>query len=147
MKSQKQIQVLVLNAENAIAGKLSACAAKSALQGVEVKIINSEKAVITGDKDYIVTRYFNKREQKNKANPEESFKLSRRPDLFLKKMIKGMLPKHNRTGSDAEQRITCYYGNPENLKAETFKYTGDKVKGKLTSIESICIALGWKNNA
>ncbi len=145
MKAEAKTEVLVINADNAIAGKVATLAAKSALNGVQVKVINSEKAIITGDKNYVVTRYSNKREQKNHGNPDESFKLSRRPDLFLKKIIKGMLPKHNRRGSDAEQRIICYYANPENLKAETFKYTGDKVKGKFTSIESICKSLGWNH--
>lgn len=146
MKLQVTTDV-VLDANDAIAGKLSAMAAKIALQGHKVQIINSEKAVMTGDKLFITKRYYAKREQKNHANPEESFKLPRRPDLFLKKIIKGMLPKHNKTGSDAEKRIICYYGNPQNLKAEAFKFTGSKVKGNTVTLESICISLGWKNNA
>ena len=138
---------LIIDANNAIVGKLSALVAKTALEGNTVKVINSEKAIMTGNREFIVQRYYNKRLQKNKANPEESFKLSRRPDLFLKKIIKGMLPKHNRKGSDAEKRIICYYGNPENLTAQPFKYTGETVKSTTTTLETICLALGWKNNA
>ena len=138
---------LIIDANNAIAGKIAVLAAKTALEGNTVKIINSEKAIMTGDSEFIVKRYYNKRLQKNKANPEESFKLPRRPDLFLKKIIKGMLPKHNKKGSDAEKRITCYYGNPENLTAQPFKYTGETVKNNTITIEKICLALGWKNNA
>ena len=83
---------LVFEADKAIVGHLAAFTAKKLLEGHAVAIVNSEKAVFSGDARKIVARYQDKRNIQRKDDPDKSPKFPRRPDLFLKRVVFGMLP-------------------------------------------------------
>jgi len=48
--------MIVLDATGLVLGRLASVTAKSLLAGEEIKIVNAEKAIITGSKDYIFQR-------------------------------------------------------------------------------------------
>src|SRR3989338_7077780 len=102
---------MIIDATNLILGRLSTYAAKQALRGNEVIIINSDKAVITGAKENILARY--KRKLIDLVgNPFHGPFRSKRPDLFIKRTIRGMLPYKGAKGRAAYDRIRCYLGVP-----------------------------------
>ncbi len=137
---------VVIDATNAIAGRLASRAAKAAVAGATVDIINAEKAVVSGDLAFLIHRYTHKRGLQNKANPEHSPKFPRRPDLFLKKMITGMLPKKSKRGAESASRIKAHLGAPALLagSAKPFERTGERLSGRTTTLEVLCKRLGWK---
>ncbi len=141
---------MIIDATSSIVGRLSAYASKKLLNGEEVAIVNAEKAVISGDAVKITARYKARRGMRYMANPEKSAKWPRRPDMFLKKIISGMLPKHSSRGAAALKRLKTYIGTPkqfESQKCEKMPKTADKLSGKSISIEKICANLGWENKA
>lgn len=138
---------LVLDANNAIAGRLAAYTAKRLVEGYEVIIVNSENAVFSGNLKKIVEKYTAKRNIQQKSDPDKSQKLPRRPDLFLRKVIYGMTPKNRvSTRKACMHNLRCYMGVPKDVKAKPIKAvkTGDKLRLKPVTIKQICLKLGWE---
>ncbi len=50
------------------------------------------------------------------GQPQKGPFVKRRPDMFVRRAIRGMLPYKQTKGRDAFERIKCYLGVPENLK-------------------------------
>ncbi len=140
-------KIIVYDAEGAIVGRLAAVVAHEALQGNEVRIVNAEKAVFSGNAEEIARKYFRRRLQQDKANPEHSAHWPRRPDLFFKRSIRGMLPWHTARGAAAFKRIIVFYGaGPSELhgaKREKPPKTQEALGRSKVSVIDICERLGW----
>lgn len=109
---------IIIDAENAIRGRVASFAAKSALQGNEVIVINSEKALISGDPQMNIADFKFIRDL-NTINPTKGPFLSRDPEKMMKRTIRGMLPDFRvGRGKEAFRRIKCYVGAPEEFKKE-----------------------------
>jgi len=112
---------IIINAEGYPAGRISSFAAKTALGGDEVAVINSEKAIISGNKETTIARAKEVRAKGGSAlkGPHHS----KDPEKRLKRSIRGMLPDYrNGRGRDAWKKIRCYNGIPEEFKdAKTVK--------------------------
>ncbi len=109
----------VIDADGAILVRLASIVAKRALRGEEITIINAEKVIITGNRDWILEKYREEREKKNVANPRRfGPKFPRRPDDILKRTIRKMLPYKKEKGRTALKRVKVYVGNPLNLAAD-----------------------------
>lgn len=134
----------VLNAEGRSVGRISSEASEKALKGKKVRIINSEKAVVTGNKKEILEKYREKFNLRNIGNPEKAPKtVSRRPDLFMKKTVKGMIPENKRKGKKAIRRIKAYINNPENLESKNKESNKQKKDKNHITVKKICEKLGW----
>lgn len=135
--------MIVVDATDAVAGRLATFVAKKLIQKEQVVIVNAEKAVISGNPDQVIGVYFKRRGMTNKANPEKAAKWPRRPDFFLKKIIFGMLPKTNRR-KQLLRELKIHIGVPEGVKdAKNYTKTTEKLGRKYISILDICQALGW----
>jgi large subunit ribosomal protein L13 len=104
---------IYINANNLVLGRLASYAAKKALLGNDIKILNSENAVITGSRKYILEKYKQRRER---GNPSNGPFFPRMPDRFVRRTIRGMLPYKRPKGRDAFKRVMCYAGVPEEFK-------------------------------
>lgn len=106
--------MVVIDAENAVVGRLASYAAKLALSGEEVVIVNAEKAIMTGNKEYIFEKYTQKRNRKSITNPRRMGpKYPRRPDDIVRRIIRGMVPYKKPKGRDAFKRVKVMVGNPD----------------------------------
>lgn len=138
---------LVIEADKAIVGHLAAFTAKKLLEGHTVAIVNAEKAVFSGDARKIVARYHDKRGIQRKEDPDKSPKFPRRPDLFLKRVVFGMLPTSRRTTRKAcLHRLRVFMGVPKELegKAKSVTKTRDRLQFKPVTVKQVCEALGWE---
>lgn len=137
---------IVIDANKAIAGRLASHAAKQAQNGEDVVIVNAEHAVISGNATKISTKLKARRGIQNKGNPEHTIKWPRRPDLLLKKMISGMVPKHAPAGKAALEKIHVYLGVPKEFegKAKKFEKTSDDLPCAFTTLSDLCRSVGWK---
>lgn len=137
---------MIIDATNLILGRLATFAAKKALLGEKVDIINCEKAVITGDPKTTYARFKQKRDM---GIPLKGPYPSRMPDRIVRRTIRGMLPRKKAKGRYAFSRVMCYIGVPEKLKdkkTETIKEADvSKVPSlKYTTVGEISKLLGAK---
>jgi len=112
---------MIIDAKDLIVGRLSSFAAKKALQGESIHIVNAEQAVVTGKKKDIITHYKHKSER---GQPITGPFIPKQEEKFLKRIIRGMLPYKRERGRVAFRKIKCYQGTPESLKdkkTETIK--------------------------
>ncbi len=100
----------LVDGEERVLGRLSSRVAKLLLDGHEVMLVNAEKIRITGHQRDITEKYKRLIELKDKSNPEHSPFHSRRPDLFVKRVIRGMLPYRKPRGKEAYKRLMVYMG-------------------------------------
>jgi len=104
---------MIINAEGHILGRLSAFAAKHALLGENVIIVNAEKLLVSGDRNAVFKKYMSRLEWKNKMNYTKGPFHQKRPDKFVRKAIRGMLPYKKTRGREAYKRVMVYIGIPE----------------------------------
>jgi large subunit ribosomal protein L13 len=137
--------MIVIDATDIILGRLAAYAAKQALLGETIRIVNAEKAVITGKPEFTLAAQKRKREM---GAPLIGPYYPRMPERIVKRTIRGMISYKKPRGKEAYARIRCYAGIPDDLKAEklvTFKHMNiEKSQAKYTTIEQISKHFGAK---
>ena len=135
---------MIINAEKLALGRIATVAAKQALLGEDVKIINCKKAVITGNKRAILKHYMHRLEL---GQPQQGPFVQRRPDFFVKRTIRGMLPKKKDRGRSALSRVRCFIDAPETVQAndKILNMPVPKRSGKrLLTVGELCMHLGDK---
>jgi len=112
-------KTIIIDGENAILGRLASYAAKKALEGYRVYIVNSEKVAISGNRLNI---YWEFREKRERGNPYKGPFYPRRPDMVVKRVIRGMLPRKKFKGREALRRVYAFIGIPEELEKYKEKF-------------------------
>ena len=137
--------MIIIDGKDLILGRLAAFAAKQALLGEVVHIVNAEKVVITGDKRKIIASYKRKREL---GAPLIGPYFPRMPDRLLKRSIRGMLDYKSSRGKDAFARIKCHIGVPSLFEGKEFISPSvmnvEKTHAKFISVGTISKELGAK---
>jgi len=109
---------IFIDADNSVLGRVASYAAKQALLGNEIAIVNSEKAIISGRKEEVINTYKTQRAI-NTIKPEKGPFFSKNPERIMKRTIRGMIPDFRQgRGKEAWRRIKCYIGIPEEFKKE-----------------------------
>ena len=108
--------MIIIDGKDAVLGRLASYAAKEAMKGEEIAVVNCEEIIITGNKkdikkDFEIRKTWVGSTQKG---PKNSFL----PEKIVKKTIRGMLPNARRSGRgrDAIKRIKCYVGVPKEFE-------------------------------
>jgi large subunit ribosomal protein L13 len=108
---------LVIDGEGQVMGRLASYAAKQALLGNEIAVLNSEKVIVTGTKENIVEKF-----QLTRKIGGDRFQgpyPSRDTEKLMKRAIRRMLPDYRvGRGREAWKRIRCYNGFPEEFKKD-----------------------------
>ncbi len=137
--------MILINAENVIMGRLASFAAKKALEGEEVTIVNAEKVVITGTKEIVMKKLKVRLGLVGKGNPEKGPKFSRMPDRILRRSVRGMLPHKKSKGREAYTQVHAYIGIPAEFEGKKFeKIPGKEESRKNVELGTICKLLGAK---
>lgn len=137
---------MIIDAKDTVLGRLGSYVAKQVLLGSKVDVINCEECVISGRKPAILDQYIRRVHRKA---PGKGPYFYRRPDMFVKRTIRGMLPFKRTRGMDAFKNVKCHIGVPENLKNEKALILKNAGTGKLHSadylkVKEICKAAGLK---
>ena len=109
---------IIIDARDAVLGRLGSTVAKYLLKGNSVSIIYSEEVIISGNKADILEKIVKWR--KKGGSSQKGPKVSKMPDRLLKRMIRGMLPWNRTGGKEAYKRLMCYTGSGE-FKEEELK--------------------------
>jgi len=120
---------MIIDATGLVLGRLASVTATNLLAGNEIKIVNAEKAIITGRRESIYEEYFACR---HRGHKERGPYFPRRPDMIMKRTVRGMLPYKLKRGRDAMARLRIYVGTPRDLVGQEFEQPQDaKIKGAL----------------
>ncbi len=137
---------IYIDATNMILGRIASYAAKKALLGNSINILNCGDAVITGNKKDIFGKYKHRRERGNTVNGPFFPKI---PDRLVRRTVRGMLPYKQPRGSEAFKRVMCYIGVPEEFKGKKMITlpSADVAKTKnfrFVHVKDVCKLIGGK---
>ena len=115
--SAEKLPMIVIDAAHTAVGRLASHAAKQALLGKTVAVINCEKAIVTGGKANILSRYKEMRAKGGSSQRGPYFPT--KPAAIVKRTIRGMLSHKEGRGHAAFDRVRCYEGVPQSLANTT----------------------------
>ncbi|MGA6922339.1 MAG: 50S ribosomal protein L13, partial [Nitrososphaeraceae archaeon] len=107
---------VIVDATDCIAGRMCSRVSKLLLKGNRVSVVNSENAMLSGDRYMTINLYKEYLEISSVTNPIHGPFHPRRPDTILTRMVRGMIPKTKTSGIEAFKRLRVYIGVPEELK-------------------------------
>ncbi len=139
--------MIVINAQDQILGRICTVIAKKALLGEQVIVVNCEKAVLSGDRDVLLAKYFSKWK---KGIPQQGPYVSRQPEKLLRRTVRGMLPWKFQKGRDAFKRVTCFVGMPHEYQNVQFLAIENAGRKKVINVSThylgdICKLIGAKS--
>ena len=148
------IEYQLIDATDKILGRFCSQIAKKALLGDYIVIINAKDAIISGTKRDIHEKYLAKLNISTATNPLRGPFHERRPDTFMRRVIKQMLPRKKVRGKEALKRVHVYISEiPDRFKIRYQKlipteiYNADKKRlsyyNKYISLENLCLRIGW----
>lgn len=131
----------IIDASGATLGRLSTKTAKRLLNGEEIAIVNSEKAIISGKKPAVKNIY----KQKRKVGTYRKGPFfPRTPDRIVRRTIRGMIPYQTPHGRAAFKRLRCYIGIPKEFEGKKFEEIENAKKQPVDyiTIEELSRSLG-----
>lgn len=131
---------MIVDATDAILGRLASKVSKELLKGNQITILNAEKVVVSGNPKASVKRFFEKRKRGDRRKGPF---YPRYPERILRRVIRGMLPYKKDKGRRALKRLKVYRDS-HNLKGEKISKTSDELRAKYTTLGEICKELGAK---
>jgi len=138
--------VTLVNAEGLIVGRMCSKVAKRLLIGEEVIILNAEKAVFSGKKKSKVAEAHVFLEV---GAPRRGPFHYRRPDRFLRKAVRGMVPYKQPKGKNAYKRLKVFMGVPLEFKNQemiTFtEASAANLKGPHFTLGEMAKEIGWND--
>lgn len=139
------MEEIIIDASNCIAGKLATFAAKQAILGKKVSIVNAEKAIISGNPRYYIEKW--KKLKFEYGSPRAGPYISHLPDRFLRLIIRRMIKKR-RSGREAYKRVLCYINMPKEFEGkEIISLERAKLSERIIksiTVGELCKELGWK---
>lgn len=106
---------IVVDAAGAVLGRTASYAAKQALLGKKVIIVNCSDALITGRRNLILERYSHMRSRGKGA--QKGPRVLKSAFRLMKRTARGMLEYTQRRGEDALDRIICYDDAPKEFES------------------------------
>ena len=125
---------IIIDATGLIVGRAAAFAAKKALLGEKVDVVNCENAVISGDKRQILDRH---KEKYNLGGPHWGPFFPKQADRYVRRVIRGMLPAKKGRGKEAFKNVMCWLGVPEEFKGKKLETVKEANAGKLVNTKYI----------
>lgn len=106
--------MVVIDADGHVLGRLSSNVAQRIMSGEDVTIVNAEKALITGERDSILSDY---KQKKDRGKIRKGPYYPRRADLILKRTVRGMIPFDKSRGREAYRRLKVFVGIPHEFES------------------------------
>ena len=149
------IEYQLYDATDKILGRFCSQIAKRALLGEYIVIINAKNAIISGTKRDIHEKYLAKLNISTATNPRRGPFHERRPDTFIRRVVKQMLPRKKLRGKEAIKRVNIYISDiPERFKNKYQKLVPTEINNaekkrlsyynKFITLDNLCQRIGWK---
>ena len=149
------IEYKLYDATDKILGRFCSQIAKRALLGEYIIIINAKNAIISGTKRNIHENYLEKLKISTATNPRRGPFHERRPDTFMRRVIKQMVPRKKLRGKEAIKRVHVYISDiPGRFKNRYQNITPHEIHkaekqrlsyyNRFITLENLCQRIGWK---
>ena len=115
MAKEEQIERIVIDSAGGIMGRIASYAAKQALLGRKVEIVNCEDSIISGKKNAVLATYHSKLSRGGTA--QKGPFISRTAEGIFKRAVRGMLPWSRSRGREAFKRVRCHAKIPGELES------------------------------
>jgi large subunit ribosomal protein L13 len=137
----------VVDATGVILGRLASYVAKRILDGEEIVVVNAEKAVISGSKKYLLEAFKIRLGRRTLGSQTKAPKHPRRPEMYVRRVVRGMLPWKKPQGKIAYRRLEVYVGVPHALKEASTQTFPEAVKDLFPSmtVGELMGDFGWIN--
>lgn len=112
----------VIDGSNHVLGRLSTTIASTLLDGEEIRIVNAEQVVVSGEREDVIQRY---REKRDRGSKEFGPYYPRDPANIVKRTVRGMLPYKKKRGEEALQRLKVFKNVPSELADEDLETVDD----------------------
>jgi len=135
-KAAAQNAVTVIDATGLVLGRMATYAAKQAINGNDVHIVNAEKAIIVGSSRRAIQEHYLFKRHVGTMRKGPFF--PREPHLIVKRTCRGMINYQSSSGRAAYKRIKAHLGVPKelaSLKAESLDDARRPAKSYLTIAE------------
>ena len=132
---------IIIDGKNMILGRAATQIAKQLIDGSSVHVINAEQMIITGDPMSIKEKYL---ERRRRGSPQHGPFFPIRPDLLVRRTVRGMLPYKTNKGRQAFKNLRTYIGNPNNASAGIDEKKIISLRTKYMTVGKLSEALGWK---
>jgi large subunit ribosomal protein L13 len=118
---------IFIDATDTAMGRVASYAAKQALGGNDIVVVNSDKALISGRKEQNIGD-FKFRRALNTIKPRKGPFFSKSTEKIMKRCVRGMLPDFRLgRGKVAVKKVKCYNGIPAEFAKEKFMKINAKV--------------------
>lgn len=136
----------VIDASGLVLGRLASNVAKRILVGEKIVIVNSEKAVISGSKKNVTEKFKKRLGFRTLGSQKKAPKRPRRPDNFVRRTVRGMLPWKKPRGKSAYRRLRVYVGVPSGflgISVQTIPEAKKSLQPSIT-VGELLETFGWK---
>jgi len=127
----------IIDGQGLLLGRVCSYAAKAALMGDDINIINCEKLVVSGNKKKVLANEVVRRSRK--GYPLKSAKFSRLPHKYVKRAVRGMLPYKKERGLLAFKKIKCHVGVPPEFSEQKTQSVDGANIDKLPTLSYITV--------
>ena len=123
---------MIIDGKQHILGRVVTFAAKQALLGNRIDIINCEYLVLSGSKKDLEAKY---KARDQRGDPHHGPYYPKVPHMMVKRVVRGMLPYKQERGRRAFERVRCYVGVPEQFTGKETVTLSHARADKLTTIK------------
>ncbi|MDR2623796.1 MAG: 50S ribosomal protein L13 [Methanobrevibacter sp.] len=108
---------MIIDGEGHVLGRLASVISKKLLEGEEIVVLNAEKIMITGSKEWIYAKYKQRVDRASISNPRDlGPKYPRRPEDIFRRTVRGMLPYKKSKGRSAYKGLKAFVGTPREFR-------------------------------
>ncbi len=126
---------LVIDASNAILGRLSAYIAKQLLLGKSIAVTNCNKILITGRQTTTTKNYQQKVRRGGSGLKGPIF--PKTPEKILKRTIRGMLEYRKGRGKGAFAHLRCYNNSPKEFEAQAQAFKQKPIQTRTITLQQL----------
>lgn len=126
---------IIVDAGGAAAGRVSSYAAKQALLGKTLAIVNCDNAIITGNRGTSVIEFREMRQRGGHSLKGPFY--PKHPEKIMKRMVRGMLKYTRGRGESALNRVRCFNNIPKEFEAAKKVTLIRESKGRSTTLSDL----------
>lgn len=128
---------MIIDGEGRVLGRLASVVSKKLLEGEQITVLNADKILISGTKEWAYQKYKQRIDRASISNPRRMGpKYPRRPDDIFLRTVRGMIPYKKSRGREAFKALKVYVGVPPEFQdAELSEIPETQPKNIIKSIE------------
>jgi len=110
---------MIIDGEGLVLGRLASKVSQLILAGESVTVLNAERIMISGSRDWAYKKYKQRIDRASISNPRDMGpKYPRRPDDIFRRTVRGMIPYKKSHGREAFKGLKVYVGIPTEFEAK-----------------------------